>query len=198
MAAPGTQHMGMGALWFVGGVAITAISASAGGKTVLVTFGAILIGAGQFLYGLIIYLGRTRSPLDRMMPDANDNTKALARAMIWAAETEGPLDDAKFARVRSILKEVTGLEYGMEPIRDMSAAIRLDKVNTIDYLASVQVEFGPETKRMILRACTIVMTADGAWSKARHDLLTGMATALQTSPKDFDAAIDGILQPASA
>ncbi len=144
----------------------------------------------------MVYAGRSRSPLDRFMPDANEDIKALARAMIWSGEIEGPLDDAKITRVQSILKDVTGLEYGLEPIRDMAAAIRSEPQQTIHYLASM--DFAPETKRMILRGCTIVMAADGGWGKARHDILVSMATALQTSPQDFDAAIDGILVPTGA
>lgn len=55
----GTGHMTSGALWFIGGVLVTAISYSAAspGEMYLFAWGAILFGALQFLRGLSGYYG---------------------------------------------------------------------------------------------------------------------------------------------
>ena len=48
------KNMGFGALWLIGGAIVTAAtySASSGGGTYIVTYGAIIVGAIQFLQGL--------------------------------------------------------------------------------------------------------------------------------------------------
>jgi hypothetical protein len=51
----GLRNMGFGALWCIGGIAVTAVTysmASQGGGTYIVTWGAILFGGIQFLRGL--------------------------------------------------------------------------------------------------------------------------------------------------
>ncbi|MEQ8786429.1 MAG: hypothetical protein RIC55_09020 [Pirellulaceae bacterium] len=51
----GLRNMGIGALWCIGGIAVTAITfsmASEGGGSYIVTWGAILFGGIQFLRGL--------------------------------------------------------------------------------------------------------------------------------------------------
>ena len=52
------KNMGFGALWLIGGTIVTAVtySAASGGGTYVVTYGAIVVGAIQFLQGLIQYL----------------------------------------------------------------------------------------------------------------------------------------------
>jgi hypothetical protein len=52
--AQGNKNMGFGALWLIGGIVITAAtySAASGGGTYVVTYGAIVFGAIQFLQGL--------------------------------------------------------------------------------------------------------------------------------------------------
>jgi len=49
------KHMGMGALWCVGGAVVTALTYSAAsdtGGTYVVAWGAIVFGGVEFLYGL--------------------------------------------------------------------------------------------------------------------------------------------------
>jgi hypothetical protein len=59
LASKYLKHMGFGALWFIGGGLFTAItygSASSGGGTYFVAYGAIIAGAIEFLWGLFGYL----------------------------------------------------------------------------------------------------------------------------------------------
>lgn len=54
----GLKNMGFGALWCVGGLVVTGATysaASSGGGTYIVTWGAIVFGAIQFIQGLIQY-----------------------------------------------------------------------------------------------------------------------------------------------
>ena len=53
------KHMGFGALWFIGGGLFTAVTygaASSGGGTYVVAYGAIIVGAIEFFWGLFGYL----------------------------------------------------------------------------------------------------------------------------------------------
>lgn len=53
------KHMGFGALWFIGGGLFTAVTygaASSGGGTYVVAYGAIIVGAIEFCWGLFGYL----------------------------------------------------------------------------------------------------------------------------------------------
>lgn len=53
----GQKNMGIGALWAIGGTAVTAAtySAASGGGTYVVTWGAIIFGVIQFFQGLAQY-----------------------------------------------------------------------------------------------------------------------------------------------
>ena len=56
----GSKNMLIGALWCVGGLAVTGLTYSAasdGGGTYIVTWGAIIFGAIQFFRGLVQYSG---------------------------------------------------------------------------------------------------------------------------------------------
>jgi len=55
----GLKHMGMGALWGIGGAVVTAVTysaASEGGGTYMVAWGAMVIGGLEFLYGVFKYV----------------------------------------------------------------------------------------------------------------------------------------------
>jgi hypothetical protein len=58
--SPATKHIGLGLLWFVGGLAVTfltyAAASSRGGGMYLVASGAIVFGFLQLLYGLFLYV----------------------------------------------------------------------------------------------------------------------------------------------
>jgi hypothetical protein len=58
MDTPGTKNMGMGLLWFVGGSLVTfaTYESAQGGGTYVVTYGAIIVGAIQFVMGLFEYI----------------------------------------------------------------------------------------------------------------------------------------------
>ncbi|SES98103.1 hypothetical protein [Thalassotalea agarivorans] len=51
------KNIGIGALWCLGGLAVTGAtySAASGGGTYVVAYGAVVIGAVQFLIGLVQY-----------------------------------------------------------------------------------------------------------------------------------------------
>ena len=59
LASKYLKHVGFGALWFIGGGLFTAITygaASSGGGTYVVAYGAIIVGAIEFCWGLFGYL----------------------------------------------------------------------------------------------------------------------------------------------
>jgi len=59
LASKYLKHVGFGALWLIGGSLFTAITysaASSGGGTYVVAYGAIIVGAVEFFWGLFGYL----------------------------------------------------------------------------------------------------------------------------------------------
>jgi predicted metal-binding membrane protein len=60
MDEPGTKNMGTGFVWFIGGSLFTfltyLVAQGSGGGIYVVTYGAIIVGAVQFLAGLFQYL----------------------------------------------------------------------------------------------------------------------------------------------
>lgn len=52
----GKRHMTIGALWFIGGVIVTVASfTSTGGRTYVITYGAIIYGIFLFIKGALEY-----------------------------------------------------------------------------------------------------------------------------------------------
>jgi hypothetical protein len=208
MAAPGVKNMGMGLLWAVGGFAVTGLLSGSG----VVAIGALGIGLLQFLWGLGQFLFRTRSALDRILRGASDETKALVRTVIHAAESEGPLDEGKIARIRTVLRGIDfdgdanqlsdvspemraailsrteNAEYPADRLRELSAAMHADKRSTLAYLQSVRLNFTAPVKQTIVRACAIVLAGDGRLTESRRKVMAEIGQALDISQEDFGAA----------
>ena len=198
MDTPGTRNIGLGLLWFVGGSLVTMITygAAGGGGHYVVAYGAILAGAVQFFVGLFQYGSfAAQSPMDRLLPRATPELKALLRTMIASAEDDGPLNDRKIQLVQAILQKVTGKdEFTSFRLRDISQAMAQDGTTTSKYLATVQSNFTLEIKQLILRTGTLLV-ANGTDNAARaQTFLREIGQALQLTDQQCADATGGMVQ----
>jgi len=200
MASPGTTNMAIGGLVFVGGsfVTLVTMSAASGGGRYIVAWGAIAFGAIQFLAGLGSYVTRPRSLIDNLLRNATLDFKALLRAVVAAAQSDGPLDARKIGLIQSILKQVDNEDHPAKLIEDMAAAMRLDKRDTTEYLAAVQRDFTAATKQLILRACVAVMATGSVFTESSDRFLRGIARALDMSEQQYGAVLKDMLRPVSS
>ena len=159
MQTPGLRNIFLGLLVCVVGIAVTAAtySVARGGGAYVAAWGAVLLGAILAGVGLVqILKHKMRSPVDRVLPDAQVELKALLCATIHAAETDGPLDERKIAALQSVLQELTGRPYNPFLLRDVGRAMARDRVSALDFLQGVQRELPPQAKELILRASALV------------------------------------------
>jgi hypothetical protein len=189
--------MAIGGAIFVVGSAVTlaTFSAAQGGGRFIVAWGAILFGAVQFLAGVGQFLLRDRSPVERLLPDATRPVKALMRAMIDAAQSDGALDETKIAAIQAILLRIDSTHYPAKTIEDVAAAQRLDPTGTAQYLATVEYDLKTAEKQQILRACLMAGGAGSRFTAQKDKLLRSFAVAMKMSEPQYVAVLDEMLRP---
>jgi hypothetical protein len=189
--------MAIGGAIFLAGSVITlaTFSAAQGGGHYVVAWGAILFGAVQFLAGVGQFLLRDRSPVDRLLPDATRPIKALVRAMIDAAQSDGTLDAKRIAAIQTILLRIDSTHYPERTIEDVAAAMRLDPTGTAQYLATIEYELRTAEKQQIIRACVLAGGEGSRFTEQKDKLLRSFAGAMQMSEQDYVAVLDEMLRP---
>jgi tetratricopeptide (TPR) repeat protein len=188
---PGLRNMGLGFAWFAGGSLVTlfTLSAARPGGVVVVAWGAILIGLGQFLIGLIQYATRTRSMVDKPLAGASNETKALVRASVAAAQCDGPLDAARVAQVQSLLKEADGNDYSAAQIEQVAAAGVLDKRDVYAYLTSLNRDLTFAQMKTLVRVSAILLISPGPLSVKGQEFLARVRGALNFPEDHFLEAV---------
>ncbi len=189
--------MGVGGAIFVVGSAITLITLSAaqGGGHFVVAWGAILFGGIQFLAGVVQFLLRDRSPVERLLSKSTRQVKGLVRAMISTAQCDGPLDQKKITAMQGILQQVDSNPYPATTIEDVAAAMRLDKTDTAQYLATMEYDFTLPEKQLILRAGVMAGGAGSLFTEQKDRLLRSFAAAMKMSEQQYVAVLDELLRP---
>ena len=197
MAAEGAKNIGIGGTIFVVGSFVTAAtySAAQGGGHYVVAWGAILFGGIQFLLGLGQFLLRDRSPIDRLLRDSTRPIKALARAMIDAAQIDGALDAKKISAMQAVLLRVDSTHYPEKTIEDVAAAMRLDQTGTAQYLAPVEYELTTAMKQQIIRGCLLAGGEGSRFTEQKDRLLRGFAGAMKITEQQYVAVRDEVLRP---
>jgi tetratricopeptide (TPR) repeat protein len=188
---PGVRNIGIGLALLTGGGLVTAFTLAAArpGGVVLVAWGAILIGLGQFLIGLIQYASRPRSMIDKPLAGASNETKALVRASVAAAQCDGPLDVARIAQLQSLLKEADGNDYSASQIEQVAAAIVLDKRDTDAYMSRLERDLTFGQMKLIVRVSAILLVSPGPLSVKGQEFLTRLRGALRLPEEQFLEAI---------
>jgi hypothetical protein len=197
MATEGVRNIGIGGTIFVVGslVTVATYSAAQGGGHYVVAWGAILFGGIQFLTGLGQFLLRDRSPIDRLLRDSTRPVKALVRAMIDAAQSDGALDEKKIAAMQAVLLRVDATHYPEKTIEDVAAAMRLDPTGTAQYLATVEYELTTAMKQQIIRGCVLAGGEGSRFTEQKDRLLRGFAGAMKMSEQEYVAVLDSVLRP---
>ncbi len=197
MAAEGARNMAIGGAIFAVGSTVTLLtfSAAQGGGHFVVAWGAMLFGGVQFLAGVVQFLLRDRSPFDRLLSNSTRPVKALVRAMISTAQCDGVLDQKKIAAMQAILQQIDSDRYPATTIEDAAAAMRLDKTDPAQFLATLEYDFTVADKQRILRACLMAGGAGGRFTEQKDRLLRSFAGAMKMSEQQYVAVLDEMLRP---
>lgn len=173
MDKPGEHHIRMGLVWLVGGGVLTVGSfflfRGAGG---ILFYGAIIVGGLQFVLGLgqrVHYA--LLSDDKKAAKHAQAAVTTLVRCMGMVALSDGHLDDSEIATIRAIYSELTG---GAASEREVRAIVnRLADVTTdpAEFVAAIGRQASPEARVEIVRACYMVMAADGDVSADERTML---------------------------
>jgi hypothetical protein len=198
MAAEGARNMAIGGAIFVVGSAVTLVTfaAAQGGGHFIVAFGAILFGGIQFLAGVFQFLLRDRSPVDRLLSGSTRQIKALVRAMIATAQVDGSLEPKNISAMHAILQRIdSSKDHPATIIEDVAAAMRLDRTDTAQYLATMEYDFTMAEKQQILRACLMGGGAGSLFTERKDKLLRSFAGAMKMSEPQYVAVLDEMLRP---
>ena len=200
MSAPGTKNMGMGALWAIGGTVVTVVtlsSASAGG-TYVVAYGAIGVGAVQFVIGLVQYLGyQSKSPEQKEAAQADAALTAVVQAMVAMSVADGNLDDSEIGMISGLYQNLTGQSLAADDIRGIAASMEKSDFSITDTLDGVRGMLDTESRELVLKAAYLVLIADGIVEENEEKLLNGIADTLQISDDRTGEIIDEIMADGS-
>ena len=81
------------------------------------------------------------------------------------------------------------------PNMAIGGAMRLDKTDTAQYLATMEYDFTAADKQQILRACLMGGGAGSLFTEQTDRLLRSFARALKMSEPQFAAVLDEMLRP---
>jgi hypothetical protein len=180
---------------FFGAIAATAVTLTAAvtspsGGTYIVFIGALVVGVGEFFYGIELWYAN-RDPLAR----APLELKILMRALIDAAVIHGPLDKFAFRRIQKLdkfairriqkeLKRIRGRKYRPAVIKRAARAMdRNWAVSTTRFLEENEMRLSLAFKQSVLNGCAAI--TKGGTPTRQIDFLRTMQSALRVSDKDF-------------
>lgn len=174
----GVHNMMMGAVFFIGGSALTfATIAGTGGNFGVLFYGAILVGAIQFIVGLFQWLAyQVKSPEGRAVHHAKVDVRLLLRSMIAIAAADGTLDDGEIVLIQIISKALLGGEIEESRIREV-----FNQMKGKDYLeeiASIASEVTPMGAELAVRSAVMVSLSDGEMTSDEHILISRIAAKL--------------------
>ncbi|MEE8500243.1 MAG: TerB family tellurite resistance protein [Kiloniellales bacterium] len=201
MSDPGVRNMGLGFLWFAGGGLVTLVtySAASGGGVYVVAYGAIAVGALQFLVGLGQFLfHRVRGPEGRAVQQAKVSVTALVQSMVAMSVADGKLDEQEIAVISQIYEQLTGAALESELIRETADEMRKHDFSISDALVQVQGQIDRSTKQLIVKAAYFVMAADSEVDEEEKKLLSEIAGSLRISDAEFGEILSEVTTPAMA
>ncbi|MFC1896193.1 DUF533 domain-containing protein [Thermodesulfobacteriota bacterium] len=110
---PGIRNMQIGALCAIAGILITAItyffSSIRGGGTYLIAYGAIVVGAIQFVIGFFQYIAyQAKTPEGNRRIHAEATAKTILRAMMVTAAADGVVSEHEIDSIAAIYKRLFG------------------------------------------------------------------------------------------
>lgn len=189
-------HIGMGLLFFFGGLAVTLISMSSG-RGGIIAIGALGVGLVQFLYGLTIGSGRDDDlATDGVLANTSAGYQTLVQTTIAAAEHAGPLDEGGIARVQAVLRRMSNEEVGPDFVRAVSQSMRKKGIAPTARLVSMHSHLTPPVRQAVLTAAALVLASPhGDLTENQREFVVYLGRALQYRDHDIAAIIANALQP---
>ncbi len=189
-------HIGMGLLFFFGGLAVTLISMSSG-RGGIIAIGAIGVGLVQFLYGLSLGSGRDDDLAgDGVLANTSAGYQTLVQTTIAAAEHDGPLDAGGVARVQAVLRRMSGEEVSADFVRAVSQSMRKNGIAPTSRLVAMHSHLTPPVRQAVLTAAALVLASPpGALTDGQREFVVYLGRSLQYRDHDIAAIIANALQP---
>jgi len=180
---PGTHNMTMGALIAVVGIAITAGSyALTNGGGFVLAWGAILVGAIQFVVGLgqfLIY--QSKSPEKKADHHAKVDIRVLLRSMIAVASADGKLKDGEVVIIQMVSSHIFGEPIDEDTITKLFDQMKRKDFSLYEELEAVAAQVTPDGAEMAIKAAAMVALADGELHKKEEEDLVLMANVMNVN-----------------
>ena len=191
MAIPGVRNIIIGAVILAAGVLFRS-QLTAGGAALLF-YGALIIGAVLLGYGLMEFVrDRGKDDAERQAEQRTLSNEVLFRTLARMSSADTNIRPVEVETIRNIYLDMTGDEVSISEIRVAAKADLYERQPFKKYLAGVQAQIEGEDKRLIMKALSAVIKADGRISPFEVDFFNEVAEALKLSPADLtDLADEG-------
>ena len=191
MAIPGVRNIIIGAVILAAGVLFR--SQLTQGGAALLFYGALIVGAGLLGYGLFEFVrDRKKDDAERKAEKRTLANEVLFRALARMSSADTNIRPVEVETIRNIYLDMTGDEVSISEIRVAAKADLYERQPFKKYLAGVQAQIEGEDKRLIMKALSAVIKADGRISPFEVDFFNEVAEALKLSPADLtDLADEG-------
>jgi hypothetical protein len=189
-------HVGMGLLFFFGGLAVTLVSMSSG-RGGIIAIGAMGVGVVQFLYGLSLGSGRDDELTgDGVLAGTSVGYRTLVQTTIAAAELDGPLDAGRVARVQAVLRRMSSEEVSVDFVRAVSHSMRKKGIAPTARLVTLHAHLTPPVRQAVLAAAAQVLASpEGTLTAKQREFVVYIGRALQYRDGEIGAIVDNALQP---
>jgi tellurite resistance protein len=185
---PAQKNMLIGGGICLVGVAVTVVTyqAAKGGGTYTVAYGAIGVGAIQFLYGLFKFFG------ERDQPSTDSSPAMLAlHAMAYVASGDGKISESEIDAMNIILQRIAG-----SPLPE-GAADHLGRFGSLAPDEAVafhnaRTRLSQGQREIILQCALMVALSDGEIAGVGKERLSRVASALGLSSQDVQVVVHGI------
>jgi uncharacterized tellurite resistance protein B-like protein len=190
------QHIVMGAIILVLGVAITGISLLISEETGgwILAYGAIVVGIAQLGYGLIQAGGYAlKSPAEKAKMQEESETFAFIHCMIAMAAADGRVDDREINLVRVLFSKVMGMNVAEEDVRKVAEQYQKGARSwqeAIDFNAR---NMAAGRRLNLFRACAYVAAADGEIAALERDRIHQLAQRVGVREQDIEPILKEVL-----
>lgn len=178
---PGTYNMLMGLAVFVIGAIITvATFAAAPGGHFVVAYGAILVGAVQFVIGggqWLLY--QSRGPEGKAAHHLKVDVRVVLRSMIAMTAADEKLDEGEVAIIRLVSQACFGQPLDKEAIEECFQQMKGDLTAFEDELNRIGGQVTEEGAFTALKAACMVAMADGEVHQSEIQAVRKLAGALR-------------------
>ncbi len=189
MAIPGVRNIIIGAVILAAAVLFRS-QLTAGGAALLF-YGALIIGAVLLGYGLMEFVrDRNKDDAERQAEKRTLANEVLFRTLSRMSSADTNIRPVEVETIRNIYRDMTGDEVSISEVRVAAQADLYERQPFKKYLAGVQAQIDGDDKRLIMKALSAVIKADGRISPFEVDFFNEVAEALKLSPADLTDLAD--------